>query len=260
MAFTYNFVDNAVYGANDINKVRSTLAYKGVIPEAASSCQVVKNGSAYRVMAGQVLFSDGSVVTVDSNGYDFSASSGSKYYVWFERSEALNNVSLKCTTSAPSGIFVRLAEISASGVVTDAREYGRMKIPTYESNMSGSMYYRYSRENVPITPIAPHEDYSWRLIDTIPMVVDFKYAVLHLGELSTSNKTSAINFLPSAGSAPLETIPNAAVSWWIKDNNVTGGSTHAVLRKNGMNLEVWLRSAPPPVGTALVEFMGVFFV
>jgi|GEM_PF-5278355 len=260
MALTYNFVDNVVYGANDINKVRSTLAYKGVIPETASSCQVVKNGSAYRVLAGQAMLTDGSIAAVDQNGYDFSAASGSKWYVWFERSEPLNNVSLKCTTSAPSGMFVRLAEISTGGVVTDVREYGRMKIPTYESTISGSMYYRYRRDNVPISPIVGSEGYSWRLIEAIPMAVDFKHAVLQFCDNNSTGEARVINFLPSAGSAPLAPEPVCAATWRAKDNSVAGGYTDAAIRKNGTNLEVWLRSATPPVGNTLLDFFGVFFV
>ena len=256
MALTCNFVDNEVYGAHDINSIRGTLAYKGVIPETASSCQAVKQGSVYKVLAGQALFEDGSVAVVDQDGAVFEVTAGVRQYVWFERSDAFNNVSLKCTTTAPSGLFVKLAEIETGGSVIDRREYGRMKIPTYESVVSGSRYTDYNKSGVAVSVLpAPG---AWRLAESIPMTVDFKCAAIYIsGEILQP----LVNFLPTAGSAAVTDVAELAVWWWAKGSTSTANGTTVGIRKNGTNMEVWVCSNTHAIpGGVSINFQGIYFV
>ena len=61
MAYSYDFKDNVVYGADHINAIRASFLTKGVVEESATSCMAVMDGAEVKILAGQAIFEDGYV-------------------------------------------------------------------------------------------------------------------------------------------------------------------------------------------------------
>lgn len=136
MGIKMDFADNVVYGASDLNSLRSALATKGVLPEEASSCKVVKGDTdgIVKVCSGQALFADGSRCEIDIEGTTLSISDSA--YIYLSRQE--NDTEVRSSSVMPTGgniVLLARAEVSSSGIVlTDMREYTVLKIPSCTVN------------------------------------------------------------------------------------------------------------------------------
>lgn len=249
MGYKYSFVDNVSYGAEDINRIRRALATKGVIPETATSCQVVTGGTGkVIVMQGMAMFDDGSVIEVASGGVDLTIIPSVKNYVWFERSVITNNAEAKITTTPPAGDFVKLAEIEADGTIIDKREYGRMKMPTYDSVISNSTIYKYSAGK-------DTSGTNWVKVDEINLVIDFKKAVITGYRMQWSSSmfdvVRVVDF----------TTADAAGMSAVFGCELYGGYDYDVgFKKVGTTLEIWLKAESAGSRTYDIIFDGIFFV
>lgn len=121
-----DFMDNAVYGVDDMNNLRAGLLTKGVLTESATSCKAMLVGSNVKVMKGQALMADGSRIVIDADGVTVSTVSGGKNYVYFKRNETTNTIDVICGLTAPSSSDLPIAEIDG-GVLTDKRVYAQPK-------------------------------------------------------------------------------------------------------------------------------------
>lgn len=167
MSYKYSFADNGEYGASDVNGLVSRLvssgvadvfsdgvAYNasalngivqavytaGVVPESVDTLRVVKQSEGVVTIApGLAFFADGSTIEV-TGAETLSYEAGVKNYVYLKQDLAAQNRNYPvCSTVAPAGDFVLLAEISADGAVTDKRVYARGKVPGYQSNANVCM-------------------------------------------------------------------------------------------------------------------------
>lgn len=126
MGKTCDFMDNAVYGVDDMNALRAGLLTKGVLAETANSCKAVLSGTSVKVTQGQALMYDGSRIVIDAEGVTVSIVSGGKNYVYFKRNETTNTIDVVCSLTAPSANDLPIAEIT-DGVVTDKRTFASPK-------------------------------------------------------------------------------------------------------------------------------------
>ena len=163
MAYQFSFCDNATYGAEDVNRITSRLvtcgvadvfengvAYNaskfneagellytsGVVPETVGSLKVTKKDDATITIApGTAFFKDGAVIEITAGGHDLPLIAGEKCYVYLKNNLTDNNTcEPACTTTAPSGDVVMLAEIEPDGTIIDKRTYAMGKLPGYQSN------------------------------------------------------------------------------------------------------------------------------
>lgn len=132
MAYTYDFKDNVVYGADDINAIRASIMTKGVIEEASDSCMVVKSTYGVTIKKGQALFADGCRIAVDSGGVELGFVSGKVNYVYFYNNTLMGVCEALCTTTAPKNDYVLLAEIDHEGNITDKRVFSEGKMAENE--------------------------------------------------------------------------------------------------------------------------------
>ena len=170
MSYSFSFVPNNVYGAQDINEITKrlvtsgvedafengvpynfghintiskTISTMGVIPENNLSLKVIDNGKAddeysLTISEGTAFFDDGSTITIYDGGETLTYTRGQKNYVYLHRDLNLNKNMPKVTTSEPEGDFVPLAEISENGVFTDTRVFAKGKLPGYMSDYNNS--------------------------------------------------------------------------------------------------------------------------
>jgi len=159
-----SFSDGTLYGVKDLNAISKSIITKGV----SSGCNVsLKSGKVF-ISQGTAYFDDGKKITIDADGITLSRQSTTqKNYVWLSNDDITGQVSAKCTKSSPSGDFVKLAEISSSGVVTKTKDIAKMKNPSLLPNFYPE----------PIT-IKVKEDKTWPTIQTkIDIGADYKRMV-----------------------------------------------------------------------------------
>lgn len=149
MGYKVAFMDNEVYSAQDINEHFGKLFSGGVaLVESGNiladlnnmtedivdygvlydACLVVKTKDGYKISAGTAFMHDGSSITFDKNGYDFTAEEGKYWYVYLERNEPENRIDIIVSETKPSENIVLLAHIDTIGNVYDRREYAQLKI------------------------------------------------------------------------------------------------------------------------------------
>ncbi|MFA7636783.1 MAG: hypothetical protein WCX81_03365 [Monoglobales bacterium] len=127
MAYSYDFKDNIVYGADDINAIRTSILTKGVIEEAADSLKVVSYNGGVKVLEGQAIFADGCRISVDGSGVEREIASGVKSNVYLNNNRLAGVCEVIASTQAPEGDYVLLAEVDEGGIITDKREYAQLK-------------------------------------------------------------------------------------------------------------------------------------
>ncbi|MBE7015566.1 MAG: hypothetical protein E7417_01945 [Ruminococcaceae bacterium] len=157
MGYRCSFMDNEVYSAQDVNErfacmftegvsladgenlladlnqITSEVATAGVIQD---SCKVVKTDTGYKILKGSAIMPDGSGITFDDQGYEFTAEYGVYQYVYLRRNEPYNRIDVVVSTEAPDENCVSLAHITATGLVSDHRKYAQTKlISTQESTL-----------------------------------------------------------------------------------------------------------------------------
>ena len=193
MGYTQSFMDNATYGASDINGIIQKLSTQGISIEfedilndgvsytpsdlnqlfaaivsdgvTKDSCRVVMSDGNAKVSAGTIVFADGSTLTVDSAGVVLAVTTGVKNYVYAIAQPSLNHNYLKCETTAPTGDYVMLAEVE-NGVVTDKRKFAASKfVAGYNMHevITISKAYTAPIANDTVNPT------NWHLVDTIPV-------------------------------------------------------------------------------------------
>lgn len=158
MGFTCRFLHNQVYSAQEVNQAFSRLTSQGVslfsdtgdpltdLNTAVSNlvtdgieldydaCKVVSaGGGSYKVMPGTAIMPNGEMITVDTDGYTFTAGTGTAWDVVMAV-EANQGIIRAQTADAPAnGILI--AQISAAGAVTDRRTFATTKVAPSTGNI-----------------------------------------------------------------------------------------------------------------------------
>ena len=127
MAYTYDFKDNVVYGANDINAVRTSVLTKGVVEETAFSCKVLNHEDGVNIMPGQAIFGDGCRIAIDEEGVLKEITAGAVNYVYLFNNTLAGICEVLTDTIYPTGDYVLLAEVDTEGNVSDKREFAQLK-------------------------------------------------------------------------------------------------------------------------------------
>ena len=142
MAYSYDFKDDVVYGADDINAIRASILTKGVIEESQSSCKVTAEEGIFKISKGQAVFNDGCRIEVDDEGVSVDVTAGIKNYIYFYNNTLAGVCEVKSGTIFPSGDYVLLAEIDENGTVSDKREFAQLKtadVERYAASFSGTL-------------------------------------------------------------------------------------------------------------------------
>lgn len=126
MGKTCDFMDNAVYGVEDMNNLRAGLLTKGVLTDSANSCKASLVGENVKITQGQALMTDGSRIVIDAEGVTVGVVSGGKNYVYFKRNETTNTIDVVCSLTAPAANDLPIAEVS-DGAITDKRVFAQPK-------------------------------------------------------------------------------------------------------------------------------------
>lgn len=161
MSYKYNFQDNESYGVDDVNRITGRLMTAGIpvfeadtsyTPSAlndltaqiadtgiindGNSCKVTKGtGDTLIIQSGEAVFSDGSVISVDSGGYTLTAIDGSLNYIYFKKDAILGTAYPTVSITAPANTDIPLAEYNpATGTLNDKRIYSVSKINSFGSN------------------------------------------------------------------------------------------------------------------------------
>lgn len=158
MGYKCSFLDNEIYGADDVSAVFSSLVTNGVVlyPEAGTvqealnemTTEVVSSGvsergrlsvsltnSGAKVGQGTAFFNSGVSITVDSDGMEVAYNKGSSVYVYFIYMPELNTVLLKADSEISEGDTVPLAFIDVNGKVSDMRKYAKAKVALNTANV-----------------------------------------------------------------------------------------------------------------------------
>lgn len=159
MGYVCNFLSNQTYTADDVNKAFSRLTTQGVSlfsdtgqPLAdlntatanlvgsgvelynLDACKVIKTGAdAYKVMPGTAFMPQGQAITVDAEGYSFTASEGTAYSVIMFAAANTGVITARAGDLPSNSIL--LATISADGTVTDRRTYAKTKVAPATANI-----------------------------------------------------------------------------------------------------------------------------
>ena len=163
MAIKYSFVDNIIYGTEDVNAITKDLTGAGVAPfptqdtyntsdfntltEALVStgtsldgckCTVADAATTnmtVTVAQGIIFFESGVRLTVDSEGYEISVTPSKAGYIFAHFNPALQVADILFDTALPTdGEYVLLAELAVNGTITDKRTFARSKIATFGRN------------------------------------------------------------------------------------------------------------------------------
>ncbi|MBQ9757171.1 MAG: hypothetical protein IJW15_01980 [Clostridia bacterium] len=163
MGIKYSFIDNMVYGPEDINDITKSLTGAGIAPfaskdsydasdlngltsalvEAGASldgceCCVENAGTAEMTVAvsqGIVFFESGVRLTVDEDGYTIPVTPNTAGYVYAHYSPSLQKADIVFGTELPTdGEYVVLARLEEDGSLKDKRAFARSRIATFGSN------------------------------------------------------------------------------------------------------------------------------
>lgn len=174
MGVSYSFMDNCLYGADDINSVFSKLTTQGVslfnysdgdnplidLNNAVNNfvetgveyynlnaCRLVYNAedSTYKILKGNAFMCDGSIITIDDEGYDITSQiheirllSSQDIYVCFYRNIAENRIDISVIdndTLYNDKMSLKIGKISESGEIWDARTYAKTKFMPCSANV-----------------------------------------------------------------------------------------------------------------------------
>lgn len=125
------FVNDTVYGVDDLNDISSTLISKGVTQGCTLSAGVdaedPTKGTA-TIASGILFMGCGKRVIIDSDGVTLSFTVGSVYYVYFNHDATTGFVAPCISTTKPTtGDFVLLGTISETGQATAMPDKAVMK-------------------------------------------------------------------------------------------------------------------------------------
>ena len=149
MGYKCSFMDNESYTAQDVNDTIARIAGDGVAFSNAGNtlsdlntaiagivdsgtqlcgCGVTVTDGMYKIGAGTCFMGDGSQITFDADGYEFTPEAEVKNYVYVKRNAVENTIDVIVSQTAGSGDFVPLAEIEADGTVSDTRKFATAKV------------------------------------------------------------------------------------------------------------------------------------
>ena len=163
MAILYSFVDNEVYGTQDINDITSCVVGSGLAPfEQKDSysvsdlnvitqtivgtgtsldgckCSVENPGTAEMTATiGQciIFFESGVRMIVDQDGHTIIIEPNTIGYIYAYYSSTLQKADIVYEAELPTdGEYVLLAEILEDGTLKDKRSFARSKVATMGSN------------------------------------------------------------------------------------------------------------------------------
>ena len=160
MAVERLFLDNVVYGAEDVNRAFSRLTTQGVslfqntgaplvdLNTAVSNlvesgvelhnmdaCKVVKTNGEYQVLPGTAWMADGSCITISDEPYHLDITSGAEQYVYFRGNAPMNTIDIAVSGSGFPQDALPLALVAADGTVTDRRTYAKTKVAPATGNI-----------------------------------------------------------------------------------------------------------------------------
>lgn len=127
MAYSYDFKDNVVYGAEDINGIRASMLTKGVVEETLTSCKAELNEDKVKVYEGQAVFTDGSRIKIDADGVELEYIAGSKSYVFLLNNTLAGVCEVKAGETLPDDDYILIAEIDEEGNLSDKRKFAQLK-------------------------------------------------------------------------------------------------------------------------------------
>ena len=158
MGYKCSFLDNEVYGADDVSAAFSRLLSGGVLPYPETEAvldalneltsevigsgvsefgglEVTRTETGAKVGAGAAFFESGVAVAVDSEGVTVDFEEETPVYIYFIYHPEFNSVLLKASEEVPEGDTVVLAHIDATGKITDKRSYATAKVAINTSNI-----------------------------------------------------------------------------------------------------------------------------
>lgn len=120
------FEEGVTYGIDSLNGIRQDIVTAGIVKGYASGCACSNASGVLTVASGKAFFASGVRVEIDTNGMSVAYTAGTSGTVWLQHVPALNEVFLVFAATI-TGDAVKVATVSAAGVVTDARQYCSMK-------------------------------------------------------------------------------------------------------------------------------------
>ncbi len=164
MGYTYNFFDNQIIGAEDLNNLAKRFvtegvadifknglphnisnlnsivtanATEGVVPDTDNSLKVYVSGSNILISPGTAFFPDGTTMTVDSDGITLPYTKGTSQYVYLISDRSTNSCFAMTSRDVRVGNLLVLAKVETDGTVTDKRQYAKGKIPSAYASTTG---------------------------------------------------------------------------------------------------------------------------
>ncbi len=163
MGIKYSFVDNAVYGTQDVNDIARSLVGAGVAPFLSKSsynvsnlnamtsalvgtgvqlngCKVIVQNTSSEIMTvtvsqGIIFFESGVRLEVDSAGYVILAQPTISGFVFAHYNPSLQMAEIRFEAQLPNvGETVLLSKIK-DGVATDKRTFAQSKVATLGKNV-----------------------------------------------------------------------------------------------------------------------------
>ena len=172
------FVEGGTYTVDELNQLTADLVSKGIL-NIGNRCKVSLSGNTISVASGVCVFGDGSKARLTSSK-SVNFIEGSTNYVYLAKKDnkiSLVNTVTQLTTEYED--YVKLAEISSDGVVSDKRTYAISKT-AYASNVITELVWEVPSHRVESPPsaefiVAPeranyiivkprHDDYSGHFI------------------------------------------------------------------------------------------------
>ena len=275
MGYTQSFMDNATYGASDINGIIKKLSTQGISVEfedilndgvsytpsdlnqlfaaivsdgvTKDSCRVVMSDGNAKVSSGTIVFADVSTLTVDSAGVLLTVTQGVKNYVYAIAQPSLNQNYLKCEATAPTGDYVMLAEVE-NGVLTDKRKFATSKfVAGYNMHEVITISKTYT------APIANNNSNptNWSLVDTISVKKsDYKKCLFKNNNASYLNvdrtpidtvwdlETGKCGYGGEFGTQEMPYITDR-IRVYSYSSSVKSSGFYLKFVKNGLNIEVY---------------------
>ena len=242
MAYVYDFLDGETYGTIDINAIRKTLCTAGVVLETTLSCKVIFSGTTdqYLITLGQAIFATGARIEIDSEGVTLTATAGVINYIWLENDTVANTISPKITTTEATGDCVKLATISAAGVVTDMRDISIFKIPGALVNITETQ-----EISIDYTFLGTDD---WELVDSIEVlnnnynfanatgaIYDTNYRLFYGSQNLNSNVYSGFLYMGTSGYGY-----SASSEGGFGVDGLSGLTTLMKFEKQGSNINIYL--------------------
>lgn len=132
MAYSYDFKNNVVYGAEDINGIRASILTKGVVEETSDSCKAEFAEGKVKISEGQAIFTDGSRIKIDKNGVLLDYETGKVNYVFFLNNTLAGICEISCQDSLPDDDYILIAEIDEESNLKDKRKFVQLKTADIE--------------------------------------------------------------------------------------------------------------------------------